>query len=209
MNAGSASFSISGFKVSFLENIIDLKGTSGYPALRMVAKMVLESDSEVSQCLTDMKAIRQLRNVSFKAIDEEIKDMKAHLANVKREIQDSDLYLVKSKNSESERFFLKKLENFHTEIVSKIDLLDRQYQKLQDEIAIAFSFFGESPGSKLSVEAIIAYVSKFLNAFEVTLALIKVAFVEEQKQSKKDKVNDINIDDSIQRAKKECFAITG
>ncbi|KAJ3267918.1 hypothetical protein HDV01_003782 [Terramyces sp. JEL0728] len=163
------------------KNIIDLKGTSGYPAIRMVAKMVLEADPDVSHCLSEMKAIRQLRNISFKAMEEDIREINCQLKIVQRELNDSDTFILKSDNSEAERAFIKKLKEFQTEIVSKVELLDRQYMNLQDEIATAFAFFGESDSSKLTAENIISYVAKFLNAFEQ-------AYIEEEKQRKKNKL---------------------
>lgn len=130
--------------------------------------MVHETDLGIYECLKELAPVRQLRNVSFKALQDDISDIQAQFKVINKEVelinvyQENPLY-----EAEFDDVFISKLKEFHSEASSKVKFLDQEYQGFQAEIKKVFDFFGEPMSPKTSPETMIGYISKFLNSFEV------------------------------------------
>ena len=145
-----------------------MKGTNGSPALQVISKMVRESQSELFDCLKDLAPVRNLRNVSFKALEDDINEIQAQFNIVNKEIQMLNVYQENPLyQAELDDVFIVKLKEFHSEASSKVNYLNQEYKGFQAEVKKVFDFFGEPISPKMTPEAIIGYIQKFLNAFEV------------------------------------------
>lgn len=141
------------------------------PALQLISKMVHETNTGIYECLKELAPVRQLRNVSFKALQEDIAEMQAQFRVISKEVELINVYLENPLyEAESDDVFISKLKEFHSEASSKVKFLDQEYQGFQAEIKKVFDFFGEPMSPKTTPETIIGYISKFLNSFEVTIA---------------------------------------
>ncbi|KAI8896016.1 formin homology 2 domain-containing protein [Globomyces pollinis-pini] len=158
---------IPGFGVSFLEKVIDLKGTkSTVTALSLISKMIYEHDPTIVACLEELKPLRQLKNISFKSLEEDVADVKKQLRTVSNELEQTKLYSEHPLYVPQDEKFIKKLGVFHNEVSAKVQFLINESEALADEIKSTFTFFGEPTDSKMSPETLLGYILKFLNAFE-------------------------------------------
>ena len=130
--------------------------------------MIQESNPDIYDCLKELAPLRQLKNVSFKALQEDITEIQAQFNVIIKEVelinvyQENPLYLA-----ELDDHFIKRIKDFHSEASSKVKFLKQEYEGFQAEVKNVFDFFGEPMINKTSPESIIGYISKFLNAFEV------------------------------------------
>ncbi|KAJ2994431.1 hypothetical protein HDV02_001565 [Globomyces sp. JEL0801] len=167
------------------EEVIDLKGTkSTVTALSLISKMIYEHDPTIVACLEELKPLRQLKNISFKSLEEDVADVKKQLRTVSNELEQTKLYSEHPLYVPQDEKFIKKLGVFHNEVSAKVQFLINESEALADEIKSTFTFFGEPTDSKMSPETLLGYILKFLNAFEKNKTKKQFQTVKQKEESK-------------------------
>jgi diaphanous 3 len=166
MNAATNNRLICGFRVGFLAKVADIKGQGGVTPLRLIAKLIHDTDPAVAECLLEMKPLRQLKNVAFKALEDRVKEMSRELEMVHREVEQSQRYHESKKYHQNDALFISKLTEFHREVTSKFSFVKKEHQTLLQQIKECMKFFGEPDDTKLTPEELLQCISKFLGSVE-------------------------------------------
>jgi flagellar biosynthesis chaperone FliJ len=140
--------------------------------------MVKESYPKIADCLSELAPLLQLKNVSYKSMEEELDTISLKLEAVSREMKMINAYQEHpSYQKELDGLFIDRLTAFHKDSSSKISFLRQELKMLSGQVKKVLNFFGEEPGSKLTAEAVIDYLTRFLNAFEVRKYFLSSGFV--------------------------------
>lgn len=134
--------------------------------------MVFESNPKVAECLQDLGPLRQMRNVSFKALQDEVKEIQSQSSIISKEVAMINVYKEHPLYFAAiDDVFTEKISEFHSESSSKVTFLLQEMKGLSEQVEKVFTFFGESEDSKMTPEIMMGYLTKFLNAFEVHRSL--------------------------------------
>lgn len=129
--------------------------------------MIQETDPDVFNFVKDLQAIRQLKNISFKAVQDDILDVKSQFKILENEVEKTKVYQDSPLYNEQDELFIKNIKEFYNEVSIKIEFLNLENERFNKEVKKVFDFFGEEETPKLTAEIMIRYISKFTIAFEV------------------------------------------
>lgn len=129
--------------------------------------MIQETDQSINECINDLQAVRQLKNISFKAVQADINEVQVKFNILTNEVGKEKIYQENPLYNEQDELFLKNLKEFHAEVSKKLDFLNLENERFHNEVKKVFDFFGADQTENLTSEIMIGYISKFITAFEV------------------------------------------
>jgi cytokinesis protein len=174
MNSSAASNTIPGFRVSFLEKIIDIKGTSGQSnALKLICKMIHDTNPDLIECVEELRPLKKLVNITFKHMSEELAAIKKIQKLISKEVEFSNQYSKSELFAPLDNVFIEKLNVLHREVNEKITFLEKEHAEMKAEYEKILHYFGETNSTSITPELLIRYIVKFMDSLEAAYAQFK------------------------------------
>ena len=173
---------ITGFKITFLSKIIDVKN-GDTTLMHLVARMILTQEPDLVNFVDDMKPLFELKKISTNSIQEDFNELKMSHSVVASEAQEAKKYHENPDYHRKDALYAKAVEQFSADIAPKIELAEKQCGDVFQQVDGVFSFFGEPKGSKLTIEELMGHLKKFVTNFERTLLLVQTMARKEEKKA--------------------------
>ncbi|KAI8903614.1 hypothetical protein EDD86DRAFT_250329 [Gorgonomyces haynaldii] len=191
MNASH--YKTNGFRVSFLEKIVDLKGQS-ITCLDLIVQMIKEKKPELLLVIQELSAVK-VRQVAILGLEQDLNEL-----SKQQKLLNNEMDTLRALDDEQDKLFTEKAVVFHKEVSSKMSYVQSEFDLLKQEIKKAFIYFGESD-TRMAPEELLGILTRFIDGLEKASKQVKKPQIQPKKVEKQVKEEQGHLDSLLDSLK--------